>query len=297
MRSEMRCLKTLVFSRIVVAAVCAAAAVTASAASTAMAAVSGVDQSAAGANLPAPFPARERAIGGVEKLGSFNWSGYAQGAAAGTFFAVSDTWIVPTVNTSVPGTQYSFDWVGIGGLSDGTLVQAGTEADNLGGTAFYRAWTEILPEPENPLTLVVHPGDKITTTVRETKPGKWTMTVADKTTKAKAKRTALYAGSSHASVESIHERPCIIAPCNAVSDLAELAQTTNVTFDPGKYSAASGVNAKTPLLSPATGATLYQMFMVNNAESAIIASPSLSDTDSDGFTVADGSVEPAPPGS
>ena len=280
--------------RIAVAAVCAVATVAALAASTAIAAVSGLEDSAGGLNLPAPIP-HVNTPSGIEQVGSFNWSGYAQGAAAGTFFAVTDTWKVPTVNTSVPGTQYSSDWVGIGGLSDATLVQAGTEADNLSGTAFYRAWTEILPEPENPLSLVVHPGDKITTTVRETKPGIWTMTVADKTTKVKAVRTASYTGSSHASVETIHERPCIVAPCNTVSDLAELAQSTNVTFDPGKYATALKVGPKTPLLKLVSGATLDQLFMFNDASSAIIASPSRPDSDNDGFTVADGSVEPAPP--
>lgn len=285
---------TVLLTRWALAAVCAVAAATALTASTAVAAVSGLNQNAGGQNLPAPVP-HVSTPSGVEEVGSYNWSGYAQEAPAGTFFGVTDTWTVPTVSTSVSGTQYSADWVGIGGLTDGTLVQAGTEADNIGGKAFYRAWTEILPEAENPLSLTVHPGDKITTTVREIKPGIWTMTVVDKTTKLKAMRKASYSGSSHASVESIHERPCVIAPCSSVKDLAELTQTTNVTFDPGKYATAVGVGPKTPLLSLATGAKLDQMLMVNDAASAIIGSPSAPDKDSDGFTVADGSVEPEPP--
>jgi hypothetical protein len=121
------------------------------------------------------------------------------------------------------------------------------------------------------------------------------MTVADKTTKLKAVRTASYSGSSHASVETVHERPCIKAPCNSVSDLAELAQGTNVTSDPGKYASAAKLAPTTPLLTPATGAKLFQMFMLNNTETAMIAAPSKPDIDSDGFTVADGSAEPPAP--
>jgi hypothetical protein len=199
------------------------------------------------------------------------------------------------VNTSLAGNQFSSDWVGIGGLTDGTLVQAGTEADNLGGTAFYRAWTEILPEPENPLSLTVTAGDKITTTVKETKAGVWSMVVLDKTTKLKAARTAKYAGSTHASVETIHERPCIADGCSSVEDFATLTQTTNVTFDPGKYGTLVGGAPKTPLLTLTPNGVLDQIFMLANDQKTIIASPSLADTDNDGFTVADGNVSPPPP--
>jgi Peptidase A4 family len=269
------------------ATVCAAVAISAVTAATATAA-------SGSRNLRTPGPAK-RLPSGVEQIGSFNWSGWAQKAPAGTFRAANDTWTVPTVNTALAGSQYSSDWVGIGGLFDGTLVQDGTEADNVGGVAVYRAWTEILPEPENPLPLEVHPGDKVTATVLETKPGVWKMTVADKTTKITKSRTQAYAGSTHASVEAIHERPCIKAPCTEVADLAELAQTTNVTFDPGHYGTAVGVAPKTPQLSLTPNGIEYELFMLNNTETAIIASPSAEDKDHDGFAVADGAVSPPPP--
>jgi hypothetical protein len=77
-------------------------------------------------------------------LFSFNWSGYAQSTSTGgTFTAARDFWTVPTVKTG-SGKQFSADWVGIG-FSNAKLVQDGTEADNINGTAVYRAWTEILP--------------------------------------------------------------------------------------------------------------------------------------------------------
>ncbi len=236
-----------------------------------------------------------RAVRGVTSLQSFNWSGYAQSDSNGTYKAVQDTWTVPTV-TKLAGSQYSSDWVGIGGFSDGTLVQAGTEADNIGGTLHYDAWTEILPAAEVVIPgLAIHPGNKIKTTVVETSAGVWKMTVQDLTTKRSGGRTVHYS-SSGASAEAIHERPCIADGCTSTSDLAALAKTTNVTLDPGGFStAAPGTPVYRALLKPATGATLNKIAMINNAGTAVIAAPSSADTDGDGFTVAYGSKAPAPP--
>jgi hypothetical protein len=260
---------------------------------------SGAVGSAGGRALLAPVPgsmAAARAVHGVTQVATYNWSGWAQGAANGTYKSVVDTWKVPTVNTSLSGQQFSADWVGIGGLNDATLVQAGTEEDNINGTAQYTAWTEVLPAAEDPLSLVIHPGDQITTTVKLVT-GKWKMTVKDVTTGLSAGRTATQTKSvsKEASVEAIHERPCIADGCTTVSDLANLTQTSNVTFDPGTY----GTTAKPtkPLMTPALGATVDQIFMVNNAGTTIIASPSSPDSDNDGYTLADGATSPPPPSS
>ena len=188
-----------------------------------------------------------RSVHGTTMVASTNWSGYAQSTStSGEFTAVQDTWTVPTVNTSLSGNQYSSDWVGIGGYSTDDLVQAGTEADNIGGTAKYDAWTEILPASEVVLTgLTIHPGDKIKTTVEETSPGVWKMKVKDKTTGHVGSRTVSYSSSGE-SVEAIHERP------EVGGSLATLAKTTNVTFDPGKYSTSGpGTPVYEPLLSAA----------------------------------------------
>ncbi len=267
--------------------------------------VAGSAASAAGASpgvggraLLVPLPGggsrAAHSVHGFSQIGTINWSGFAQGGPHGTYKSVVDTWHVPTVNTSVSGNQFSSDWVGIGGLNDSSLVQAGTEADNLGGTPLYRAWTEVLPASEDPLTLVVHPGDKITTTVKLAT-GKWHMTVKDVTTGQSGSRTvsASAAGSSEASAEAIHERPCIADGCTSISDFANLTQTNNVTFDPGKFG--HSAKPKTPLMTPAAGATVDQIFMLGNDGKTKIASPSNPDSDNDGFTVADGAVQPAPP--
>jgi hypothetical protein len=231
-----------------------------------------------------------RATRELTKLDSSNWSGYAQSTTkSGTFTAVKDFWTVPTVNTKASGDQYSSDWVGIGGFSEDTLVQDGTEADNLGGTAHYDAWTEILPASEVVITgLAIKPGDKMEGLVEETKAGTWKMTVFDLTTGKSGGRTVKYK-SSGLSVEAIHERP------EVGGGLANLATTTNVVFNPGSLStAAAGTQTWKPLLKVASGATLNEIFMTNNTGNAVIATPSAPSANGQAFAVADGTKAPAP---
>jgi hypothetical protein len=186
----------------------------------------------------------------------------------GAFTAAKEFWTVPTVKTG-SGNQYSADWVGIDGFSNAKLVQDGTEADNVGGRAIYRAWTEILPAPEVVISgLAIHPGDRIEGLVQEVSANRWQMTVFDLTTGQSGGRTVSYAAAG-TSVEAIHERPVVNG------SLAALAKTGPVTFDPGSYSTAApgSVPSFKPLLSAASGATLNEIFMVNNAGTKVIASP------------------------
>ena len=183
-----------------------------------------------------PFREAQRPAGwsvlGLSQLGSSNWSGYAQGAANGTYQSVVDTWKVPIVKPGVSGKQFSSDWVGIGGLNDGTLVQAGTEADNSNGDCLLPSLDRGTTGSRRSVSLVVHPGDTIKTSVVFSSTTKtWTMTVKDLTTGLKGKRTASKkaVGSSEGSVEAMHERPCIADGCTSVNDLANLTKTDNVS--------------------------------------------------------------------
>lgn len=276
------------------AAVMASAALAAGGAATASASTTPHAHQGGGRRLAAPAPrgVTPAATRGAKKLFSSNWSGYAQSTSSrGTFTAAREFWTVPTVKTG-SGKQFSADWVGIDGFSNSKLVQDGTEADNVGGTAVYRAWTEILPAPEVVISgLAIHPGDRIEGLVQEVSANRWQMTVFDLTTGKSGGRTVSYTAAG-TSVEAIHERPLVNG------SLAALAKTGPVTFDPGSYStAAPGSTSFKPLLSAASGATLNEIFMVNNAGTAVIASPSAADSDSDGFKVADGPTAPSPPGS
>lgn len=250
-----------------------------------------------------PWRAPFSVVAGATAISSSNWSGYAQKGKKGTFTSVQATWSVPTVTVHA-GSQYASDWVGIGGFSDRTLVQAGTESDVVNGQASYDAWTEILPAASVELSMTVSAGDSVTTLVQETAPGTWLMRVTDNTTTTTEQRIVAYASSGR-SVEAIHEATSICDPRCAI---ATLATTTNVTFDPGTYTSLLQPTAQ-PLLQPAVVsqrhtrrgtvtkvAKLYSLVMTGSG-GGVIATPSLPDADSDGFSLADGSAIPPSPSS
>jgi len=261
---------------------------------------------AGGANLAAPHPPtlHRRSTGLL--FNSLNWSGYAQSAAVNPFThrvvtpftGVTSTFLVTTVNTSIPGTQYSSDWVGIGGFKDNKLVQAGVEEDNFNGRPIYQAWTEVLPHAEVPLSLAISPGNRIIVTVQETakkhgRAKRWSMVVDDVTTGHSAGRKLRYRATG-SSAEAIHERPCVGNPCS--THLATLATTTNETFDPAYFSVAAPNLTPNyrPLLTPEAGATLYDLVMISGLTNAL-ATPSNANSAHDGFVVGDGGAVPAPP--
>jgi plastocyanin len=282
--------------------------------STLVAMVSGSSSAAAGVSpangvlirsSPAPH-VRLRTIRGITNTSSDNWSGYAQvSSTEGTFTQVTDTFVVPTVDTDVRGTQFVADWVGIGGYDDPTLVQTGIQAkvktQGHRSTVIYDAWTEHLPQVEKPLALTISAGNTVTATVEETSHNVWSMEVTDHTTGQSAGVSVPY-DSSGLSAEAISERPCLWNPC-APLDLAHLAQTSNITFDPGFVSVTPAGNppVEQPLLSPAitssptTTIMVSDIAMTNNSGSKYIATPSSPDPSDEGFTVTDGAkVPPAP---
>jgi hypothetical protein len=259
--------------------------------------------------VPAPLPPSGGPVhAGLSPLtdairvkGSGNWSGYAQVAKTNIFTSVTDTWRVPTVSTATSGLQVSSDWVGIGGFKDSTLVQAGTSADNDNGVPVYTAWTEIIPAAEVTLPMTVNPGDSITTVVKETAPGTWSMQVTDNTSHVSQGRTVPYS-SSGLSAEAIHERATLCAGSSC--SLGTLATTTNLSFDPGQFTSVFQATLQ-PLLVPGvqsekptrTGIRiktdkLYELEMISRG---VIAVPSLPDADGDGFTVTDGGAPPPSP--
>ena len=112
---------------------------------------------------------------------STNWSGYvvANYQTGVKYTSASMSWVVPAVSygqstDTTSSTQYSANWVGIGGFcanllctrGDHTLIQLGTEQDvSPSGATNYYAWYEVLPQAEtplNPTSFPVHPGDLMT---------------------------------------------------------------------------------------------------------------------------------------
>jgi hypothetical protein len=243
-----------------------------------------------GVMIPTPG-STESFLDGVGIVKSTNWSGYAQSAPNGTYTAIVDSWTVPKVTTNPAGSEYDFDWVGIDGYSNDTLVQAGTESNDSNGTANYEAWTEIIPASSVVISgLTIHPGDKITTTVQETAVNVWSMEVQDITTGKSGGRIVDY-DANGADAETIHERPTV------GGSLSTLANTTNVTFTPGEVSTAPAGSTPVykPLLKAVTGAVLHRIYMTNNSGTKTIAIPSTPSSNKEGFAVADGSTAPPAP--
>jgi Peptidase A4 family len=246
--------------------------------------------------VPASGPSSIRTLRGVENYTtSENWAGYVQSAKTqDTFTQVTDTFVVPTVDTSIEGIQDAADWVGVGGFGTGdrSLVQAGIESENDAGTVYYTAWTETLPHPEDPLDMTISPGDTVTVTVQEIAKNRWLMQVQDG---AQIGSRTVHYRSLGLSVEAIHERPCIRGSCTKPNDFATLAQTSNITFVPGFLSVSppGQTPIEIPLLVPGMfggpGAVIMQ-----GANSYDDAAPSLPDAANDGFTVADDTIPPPP---
>jgi hypothetical protein len=185
---------------------------------------------------------------------------------------------VPTVKAT-SGDRYAADWVGIGGYSEGSedLIQAGTGEQIVGGRASYYAWTETLPEAESQIQgLAVHPGDSISVSISGPSPS-WTIVVRDTTTGASKTVDVKYA-SSGTSAEWVHEAPTING------GQARLASTTNAVFDHGMANGA---------VIGAPGNTVHRIQLIGATD----ATPSVLDSDHDGFAVADGSTAPKPPAS
>ncbi len=130
-------------------------------------------------------PGHTQLVKGLTQQGSFNWSGYADGAPTGTKVSkVSGTWTEPGV-TCGSENQIAIFWVGIDGLSPSrTVEQAGTLAQCFQGAAHYYTWWEMYPA--NGIQVVgstVKPGDKIAASVARSGTN-YTLKVTDSTTPA-----------------------------------------------------------------------------------------------------------------
>lgn len=177
-----------------------------------------------------------------------SWSGYAVTAAA-PYTSASATWQVPDVSydggQTPYGYEYVFNWVGVGGDGDSTLIQLGTESmvSTAGAKTFY-TWYELYPALSQNAGLTVKPGDIVTASLQCTaacSPSQvqtWQLTISDETTGAAWTQSVQYQ-SSMASAEWITEPPYY----NGTLPLADYGEAT---YDPVE---ANGTN---PNLSLAT---------------------------------------------
>ncbi len=205
---------------------------------------------------------------------SSNWSGYV--ASTGYYTSVGATWTIP-VPGKAPITDLSGDatWVGIGGLATAKdLVQAGTQAVVVNGVVTYQAWYETLPNNETITTLHVSGGDTVSTSVRETSPTTWHITITNQTRHISFEKDITYT-STHATAEWIEERP--IAISDTSNGYLPLDQFGSVDFT-SAYAVSNGAQ------STLAGSDPEALMMVNAARNAL-ATPSTIGNDDSSFTV------------
>jgi Peptidase A4 family len=107
---------------------------------------------------------------GLSRVGSYNWSGYADASlrrgsvSRGTFTRAAGRWTVPTVMCT-PEDQISSNWVGLDGVTNTAVEQAGTVSWCYEGKAVYFSWFEMFPHPLVAVSHAVRPGDTISAAV------------------------------------------------------------------------------------------------------------------------------------
>jgi Peptidase A4 family len=160
------------------------------------------------AALPASVAAGANAIGGIKKVGSQNWAGYA--VTRGKFKKIRASFYVPFMNCSNDPNTFSSHWVGLDGFNSNTVEQDGIEADCNGTSESVFAWREVFPRPEQPFNMRIRPGDSITATTTFTG-GRYKMEVKDNTTGHHRTVRQRCAGSSchRSSAEVISEAPTV----------------------------------------------------------------------------------------
>ncbi|VVB88737.1 Peptidase A4 family protein [uncultured archaeon] len=133
---------------------------------------------------------------------SYNWAGYV--ASGGTYTSISGSWIIPQINSPIANTADT-SWIGIGGVTNGDLIQTGTQAIvNAAGKVSYQAWYELLPRGSVPISVSVNPGDSITASITQQQNNQWSILLRDNTNGQSFQKTVTYS-SSLSSAEWIEE--------------------------------------------------------------------------------------------
>ena len=166
----------------------------------------------------------------TENLVSLDWGGY--GVSSNVLFpqpfvtSINGSWIVPAVSVSAVDT-FSAAWIGIGGQTDTTLLQCGSESDSINGQAEYGLWYEMLPaDATNIPNINVSPGDKITAsiTLTDSNTNTWLIELNDVTTGQGFSQNFVY-NSSRLTAEWIIERPTVNNQISTLANFGTVAFT------------------------------------------------------------------------
>lgn len=226
---------------------------------------------------------------------SLNWAGYVGSSSSPVSNSVLGSWIVQTASKSSSAT-YSSQWTGIGGFSDDTLIQAGTESDYYNGAAHYDAWYELLPGYEIVISnFPVSPGDVIYANITAVsgEANEWQITMIDETKGEGFSITVSYA-SSQLSSEWVEERPEVCSSTCSLSSLSNFgtAYYGNDYTQISANSLTNYANMGSGVVPVASLPGLTSVTMVNEGRRGsltLLATPSSLSTDGTSFYVYSGS--------
>jgi hypothetical protein len=205
------------------------------------------------------------------------------------FTGVKATFTVPKI-TKVSSTSYAFaDYVAAVGEANGNGVVAGVEEEMVYGAVTYQPFAAFGAQVIPFTGFTVKPGNTIKVTISLLNSGNWNTNVYDKTTGDAA------AAGGQAQVGGYDAEVMELRPANPIGPgYLPLAATTPVTFDHARVTNAD--NKTYPFVAALPSATVPVTYiMQNTAGTKTIAIPSQPDSDSDGFTIADGKTAPPPP--
>ena len=209
-------------------------------------------------------------------ISSLSWSGYI---IAHDFTnpnlqvtGINASWTVPEINVST-GNGYSSAWIGIGGQSDSTLIQLGTEHNSVNGQTNYYAWYELLPSFSVRISDVSpFPGDIMVASIDlvNSDTNQWKIEIRDTTNGQAFSKTVVY-NSTQSSGEWIVERPTVN------KQLTNLSNFGNITFQ--------GCYLNTNYFTNRINNFTYSKIQMINQQNTQLASVSPLDSDGSSFTV------------
>jgi hypothetical protein len=216
--------------------------------------------------------------GGATSLPTYNWSGFADvEGGSNTVSSVSGEWVIPSVQCPGGSYQYqdAFDaqWVGIDGVTDGTVEQLGTATQCFEGVEYYYVWYEMFPygTVEEGTQACINnnvdcpqPGDRIAASVTVTPAGNYTLSLIDFTHPAESFSVAASCAPTtclDSSAEWVVERPAFELPFGfQFTPLGNFSQTS---FSNGTVTS----GGRTTDIEGFQGGTVYDIPMVDDTGS------------------------------
>lgn len=207
---------------------------------------------------------------------SENWSGYVVSSASASLTSITGTWSVPRLNSSQPWGRLSLagEWIGLGGVTSGDLLQMGTIEQGNSKTAEL-FWEQLPQSAQNVAAVPV--GSQIRANIETTDGTDFTLSfdVTEPSGKTLTKSISVtltndYAKGIGSSAEWISEDPS-----DANGNLYSFANTGTVTF--------SGAEANSlPINAPSFTVTPLAMI---NARGQMEAVPSALSSDGESFSI------------